>query len=107
MKKVYLFCAAGMSTSMLAKKMQESADQYKLPIEVSAHPHNQLVEIVKRDNPDCILLGPQVKYLLDETKQLVAEFNKPVDVISANDYGLMNGEAVLKQAVKLIKSKNN
>lgn len=104
MKKVYLFCAAGMSTSMLAQKMQDSANSYKLPIEVSAHPHNQLVEIVKRDNPDCILLGPQVKYLLAETKSLVAEFNKPVDVISAQDYGVMDGEKVLKQAVKLIKT---
>lgn len=104
MKKIYLFCAAGMSTSMLAKKMQDSANQYKLPVEVSAHPHNQLVEIVKRDNPDCILLGPQVKYLLAETKELLAEFNKPIEVIGAEEYGTMNGEAVLKQAVKLIKA---
>ncbi len=103
MKKIYLFCAAGMSTSMLAKKMQDCATSYNLPVEVSAHPHNQLVEIVKRDNPDCILLGPQVKYLLEETKELVAEFNKPVDVISAVDYGVMDGEKVLKHAVKMIK----
>lgn len=102
MKKVYLFCAAGMSTSMLAKKMQEAADKYKLPVEVSAHPHNQLVDIVSRDNPDCILLGPQVKYLLAETESLLSEFNKPVDVISAEAYGLMDGESVLKQAIKLI-----
>lgn len=106
MKKIYLFCSAGMSTSMLAKKMQESADSYKIPVEVSAHPHNQLVEIVKRDNPDCILLGPQVKYLLNETENLLAEYNTPVEVISAQAYGLMDGEAVLKQAVKMIKSHN-
>lgn len=104
MKKVYLFCAAGMSTSMLAKKMQDSADSYKLPITVSAHPHGQLVEIVKRDNPDCILLGPQVKYLLDETEKLLADFNIPIGTIGSQEYGMMDGEKVLKQAVKMIKA---
>lgn len=103
MKKVYLFCAAGMSTSMLAKKMDDCAKSHNLPIEVSAHPHGQLVEIVKRDNPDCVLLGPQVKYLLKETEELLKDFNLPVDVISAADYGMMDGEKVLKQALKMIK----
>lgn len=103
MKKVYLFCAAGMSTSMLAQKMTDCAKSYNLPVEVSAHPHNQLVEIVKRDNPDCILLGPQVKYLLAETKNLLSDYDTPIDVISSVDYGMMDGEKVLKQAVKLIK----
>lgn len=104
MKKVYLFCAAGMSTSMLAKKMDDCAKSFNLPIEVSAHPHNQLEEIIKRDNPDCILLGPQVKYLLASTKELVASYNLPVEVIAAQDYGIMDGEKVLKQSVRMIKA---
>ena len=32
MKKVYLFCSAGMSTSILASKMQEVANSHNLPI---------------------------------------------------------------------------
>ena len=35
MKRVYLFCSAGMSTSMLASKMQKVADDHQLPIEVA------------------------------------------------------------------------
>lgn len=103
-KKVYLFCAAGMSTSMLAKKMQDSAESYNLPITISAHPHGQLVEIVKRDNPDCILLGPQAKYLLGETESLLEGFNIPVEAIGSQEYGMMDGEKVLKQAVRMIKA---
>ncbi len=30
MKKVYLFCSAGMSTSMLVAKMQEVANSHEL-----------------------------------------------------------------------------
>ena len=67
MKKVYLFCSAGMSTSILASKMQEVANSHNLPIKVAAFSHNKLGEIVKSDCPDCILLGPQVEYLM--TKQ--------------------------------------
>ena len=49
MKKIYLFCSAGMSTSMLASKMQESADAHNLPLVVQAHPHNKLAEIIVDD----------------------------------------------------------
>lgn len=104
MKKIYLFCSAGMSTSMLASNMQDVANKHNLPIEVKAYPIGKLEEIVAELHPDCILLGPQVKYLLEKT---VAEFGKsgiPIAVIDTNDYGMMNGEKVLKAAIKLIKA---
>ena len=102
MKKIYLFCSAGMSTSMLASNMQDVANQHKLPIKVAAFPHNKLEEIISNDRPDCILLGPQVKYMYDET---VAQFGSqgiPIAVIDQGDYGMMNGAAVLKAARKLM-----
>ncbi|WP_286072907.1 PTS sugar transporter subunit IIB, partial [Faecalibaculum rodentium] len=46
MKKIYLFCSAGMSTSMLANAMQQSADSHNLPLSVKAFPHNKLGEII-------------------------------------------------------------
>lgn len=104
MKKIYLFCAAGMSTSMLAKNMQESADKHGLPVKVQAHSHNDLETIINEDRPDCILLGPQVKFRYQETVDNFGHHNIPIDVIDATDYGLMNGENVLKSAVKLIKA---
>lgn len=103
MKKIYLFCSAGMSTSMLATKMQESADAHNLPIKVAAYPHNKLGEIIENDRPDCILLGPQVKYMYEETVAQYGSTGIPIAVIDAGDYGMMNGEKVLKTAIKLIK----
>lgn len=105
MKKVYLFCSAGMSTSMLASKMQQVADKHNLPIEVKAFPDNKVEEIVESENPDVILLGPQVKYKYGTICEKLKDKNIPIQVIDASDYGTMNGEKVLKTAVKLIKSK--
>lgn len=104
MKKIYLFCAAGMSTSMLASLMQEAADKHNLPIKVAAYPHGKIGEIIDTDCPDCILLGPQVKYMYEETVEKFGNKGVPIAVIDAGDYGMMNGEKVLKTAIKLIKA---
>ncbi|MGL4451034.1 MAG: PTS sugar transporter subunit IIB [Sarcina sp.] len=103
MKKVYLFCSNGMSTSLLASKMQKVADSFKLPMEVKAFPHGTIREVVDRENPDCILLGPQVKYLYNETVEAMEGKNIPVAVIDSAEYGKMDGETVLKRAVLMIK----
>ena len=104
MKKVYLFCSAGMSTSMLASNMQDVANQHNLPIKVAAFPHNKLEEIISEDRPDCILLGPQVKYMYEDTVEQFGSQGIPIAVIDQGDYGMMNGEKVLKSAIRLIKA---
>ena len=104
MKKVYLFCSAGMSTSMLASNMQDVANQPNLPIKGPAFPHNKLEEIISEDRPDCILLGPQVKYMYEETVEQFGSQGIPIAVIDQGDYGMMNGEKVLKSAIRLIKA---
>ncbi|MFQ7170728.1 MAG: PTS sugar transporter subunit IIB [Thomasclavelia ramosa] len=104
MKKVYLFCSAGMSTSMLASNMQDVANQHNLPIKVAAFPHNKLEEIISEDRPDCILLGHQVKYMYEETVEQFGSQGIPIAVIDRGDYGMMNGEKVLKSAIRLIKA---
>lgn len=104
MKRVYLFCSAGMSTSMLASKMQKVANEHNLPIEVEAFPDGKIGQIVDEKHPDVILLGPQVKYRFEEISKKFADTGIPVQVIDQSDYGMMNGEKVLKSAIKLMKS---
>lgn len=105
-KRIYLFCSAGMSTSILANKMQTCANNYNLPIEVKAFPLSDIDTIVKSLNPDCILLGPQVKYTYEDTKKMYGNDGTPVAVIDTNDYALMKAENVLKMAVVLVKNSN-
>ncbi|MDY5252779.1 MAG: PTS sugar transporter subunit IIB [Erysipelotrichaceae bacterium] len=104
MKKIYLFCSAGMSTSMLASKMQAVAKENNFPVEVKAFSHSKIDQIVNDEKPDVILLGPQVKHLYAETEE---KFGKdyPVAVIDADDYGLMRGDKVLRSALIMMKNR--
>lgn len=98
-KKIYLFCAAGMSTSLLVAKMREQAQKHNVPVDIEAFPESTIAE--NGPKADVILLGPQVRYLYDE---IAAQFkDKPVDVIDTAMYGRVDGLAVLKVAIAHIK----
>ena len=96
MKRIVLMCAAGASTSMLVKRMQQAAEQQGFECTIEAHPVNQATEFA---DSDVILLGPQVRFELDKVK---GQVNCPVESIDMMAYGTMNGEAVLKQARALM-----
>ena len=104
MKKVYLFCNAGMSTSLVANDMQKVEDEYNLPMEIKAFNDSSMSEVVKKENPDVILLGPQVKYKLADTKKTY-EPKISVGLINAEDYGKVDGERILKYSIKLIQDR--
>ena len=96
MRIIVLLCANGMSTSMMVKKMQTSAEQMGYDCQIEAHP---IDEVKEYEDVDIILLGPQVKFQLNKIKSLV---NCPVEVIDMAAYGTMNGSKVLEEARKVI-----
>ncbi|MCD9494360.1 PTS sugar transporter subunit IIB [Photobacterium carnosum] len=100
MKKILLCCAAGMSTSMLVKKMQQAADEQALETMINAISISDIEEYLPEY--DVVLLGPQVKYELARITELAAPLNKPVAVINMMDYGTMRGDKVLETALTLI-----
>ena len=104
MKRIYLFCDQGMSTSLLASRMQDVANEHLLPIEVLAFSNKKIQKIVDEKHPNVILLGPQVKYLFEETNKRFGD-DAPVMVINQDDYGMMDGERVLKKALLLLKQR--
>lgn len=97
MVNILLCCSAGMSTSMLVKKMRTAAQEKGIESEIWAIPQTDLP--AHKDKADVILLGPQIRYALDEVKTEVGE-GKPVDVIELVDYGTMNGKKVLEFALE-------
>ncbi|HBQ73608.1 MAG TPA: PTS sugar transporter subunit IIB [Erysipelotrichaceae bacterium] len=98
MTNILLVCSAGMSTSMLASKMQSVANEHNLPIEIWAVGDADAVNNVEK--MDVMLLGPQVRFL--ESKMKAIAGGKPVAVIDMQSYGTMNGAKVLEQALKLL-----
>ena len=96
---ILLICSAGMSTSMLVVKMEKAAKDKGIEANIWAVGDALAKENVGK--ADVILLGPQVKYLLQKTKDLVNS-EKPVACIDMRDYGAMNGEKVLAAAMELL-----
>jgi len=93
-KKIYLFCSAGMSTTLLLKKMQKEADDQGAPVEIHAFPVSDIS--AKGGEADIILLSPQVRYKEHEVQE---EFpNSIVSTIEMRDYGMMDGKKVFIDA---------
>lgn len=93
MRTIVLLCAAGMSTSALVRKMQDVAKTEGYDCDISAH---SVSDAKNFEGADIILLGPQVRYRLAEVQKQLP--NNIVQVIDMQDYGMMNGKAVLAKA---------
>lgn len=98
--KIILVCSAGMSTSMLVKKMLASAEERSIDVEIMAVGEAQLKNHL--DNLDVVLIGPQVRYLEKKIKEQLEPKGIKVDVINPMAYGMIQGDKVLDQAMELI-----
>jgi PTS system cellobiose-specific IIB component len=94
MKKILLSCNGGFSTSILVQNMKEAAKKQKIEVEIEAVPETDVEDY---SDWDILLLGPQIGHREEEFS---AEFSMPVFVIDSFDYGMMNGESVLKFALE-------
>lgn len=98
MVNVVLFCAAGMSTSLLVNKMREAAKAEGFECEINAHALSK----VKEEGPkaDIILLGPQVRHNMESIKSQCQGI--PVEAIDMMAYGTLDGKKVIAQIKKIL-----
>ncbi|GMB69744.1 PTS system transporter subunit IIB [Pectobacterium brasiliense ICMP 19477] len=85
---------------MLVQRMEKVAEKNAIAVEIKAVGFEEFNELI--DEYDCCLLGPQIKYKLPEFKVIADEKAKPIAVINMVDYGMMNGEKVLNDALAMI-----
>ncbi|AZZ61397.1 hypothetical protein DSM07_08935 [Oenococcus sp. UCMA 16435] len=101
-KNVLLVDAAGMSISLLAKKMDDYAEMNGLPYSVEGAADSVGLDKASISDPKVILLAPQVRYLVSKYQK--AYNNKiPVGLIDMTSYGIMDAGKVLKQVEALDK----
>lgn len=96
---IYLVCNAGMSTSIVVRKMQEAA---KKQGHDDIHVEAFSVEILdqKVASADVVLLGPQIRHMLGDVKKVV-NGKCPVDVVDMRDYGTLRGDKILAKALQM------
>lgn len=97
---IVLCCSAGMSTSLVVEKMQDAANEKGINAEIKAVPISSVEDLDSSHKIDILLLGPQVKFKLNELKEVYKDQNTLVDVINMMDYGMINGEKILTDALK-------
>lgn len=104
MKNILLVCAAGMSTSMLVRKMEQAAKETNIEINIRATGGGDIKKYIH--DADILLLGPQVAYKKENyVKEYGGPEGIPVEVIDMVDYGSMNGKKVLAKALDLMAKK--
>lgn len=96
MKTVKLLCAAGTSTQILAQKVQETADNLGLEMDVKAASISGSDDACK--DADLLLLTPQVAFKLDVVKMTFPD--KKIDVIDANAFATLDTQAIIAQINK-------
>lgn len=94
--KILLLCGGGFSTSILMNKMRKWAEQNNEDITIDAK-GKEAYESIYHEY-DCILLGPQISYCLDDIKNNVSI---PVAGIPSIDYAVGNAENVVNLAKKI------
>lgn len=98
MKTIYLFCASGMSTSLMVTKMQAAAKEMERDYYIEAFPISEVAKMGPK--ADLILLGPQIRNNQADTIKKCPGI--PVEVIDFRDYGTMNGKKVMKHVVSVL-----
>lgn len=104
-KIIALACSAGMSTSLLVTKMKAAAKERGKDYEIYAKPVSEIDNMllgIEANQPDVLLLGPQVSYMKNEVVKKGKDAGIPVDVIEMQAYGMMWGDKILLAAEKLM-----
>lgn len=103
---VRLFCGAGMSTSLLARKMTDYAAEKGIEAFVDAKPTSYIktTDPSKLAELDCGLLGPQVAFEYGQLAPKMEAAGVPFDKIPMRDYGMVDGAKVMQQALDLIEA---
>ncbi|MCD8326540.1 MAG: PTS sugar transporter subunit IIB [Lachnospiraceae bacterium] len=98
--KILLVCAGGMSTGLLMKKMAAYWAEQGEDLTINAVGLAEYNDVYK--DYDIILVGPQVRYKLNDIKK---DTGLPADVVNSLDYAIANCPNIMKQAKALMAQK--
>lgn len=94
MTQILLVCNAGMSTSILARKMEELGQGEIVVTAVGVSEYSEHWQ-----GKDILLVGPQIRF---QAKQIEAAVEIPVMVIDFRKYGLIDAAGILEDAKKVL-----
>lgn len=101
-KTILLICTAGITTGLLVKNVQQAADEKNLDVHVYSVPAIVAEQIIQNQHVDALMIGPQSKYEVARLQDFLNYKAVPFKLISKEDYETLDGEAVLKDSLRLL-----
>ncbi len=100
--KALIVCQAGMSTTIMCKKIKEAAEKDNENLDMKAVGLDSVAQ--GSEGRDIVILAPQIKYAAQNIrKQVNSEI--PIMIINSQDFGLMCGDEVYRKMKAVIKQK--
>ncbi len=100
MKKILLVCSAGISTSILVSKMKRAAQDQGIDVSIQVKSITGVKDVIQ--DMDIVLLAPQIGYEQKKLQELAGDI--PVEKVDVRDFGILNGEGVLREAMKVLEN---
>lgn len=100
MIRIALVCQHGASTGLCMEKMKQAAEKNNIECTINAYPYSEMGTLVQF--ADCILLGPQIGFKKGSFIEQYPQAAERIMVIPAMDFGMMKGEKILQDALKII-----
>lgn len=97
MKKIIVVCEAGITTSLLVKKLKEIYLEKEQDVEIDSKTLEEGLEFVEENSIDTVLLGPQVHHMDSKYEELT---DAEVIKISVSDYNNMNVHSIYEKVNK-------
>lgn len=94
--KILVVCNAGMSSSILVKKIREYAQSIGEAITIEAMSSTYIEE--ETGNWDVCLVGPQLMHAVDEIHDML---EIPTESVEMRTYAMADGKAAYEQAKRL------
>ena len=95
--RLMLICGAGMSSSLLANKVNDAIKRRGLDVEAWAIATTEINQHL--GHCDVVLLAPQVRFNLEAYRKLLGD--TPIEIIPFQIYGSMNGDKIVDQGIEV------
>ena len=95
--RLMLICGAGMSSRLLANKVNDAIKRRGLDVEAWAIATTELTQHM--GTFDVVLLAPQVRFHLEDYRKKIGD--TPIELIPFQIYGSMNGDKIVDQALEV------
>ena len=102
MKKVLLTCGAGASSGFLAQKMRQATKVKGWEYQIKAVSESELTDYM--DSYQILLVGPHLRYKLDNLRQEASPYGLRVHLIDEEIYGKLDGERMLEEVDAILSS---